>query len=410
MLSAIGVKSVKELYADVPNEDFDEYNLPDGLTEQELVSYFKKQSNKNLSAGEVSFFLGAGCYRHFIPSAIDSIILRAEFLTSYTPYQPEISQGTLMAIFEYQSMICELTGMDITNASMYDGATATNEAIQMAKRLQKKRSKIVIIGKLNPEYLSVVDTYLEGESLFFNEENIDANTVAVIVSYPDFYGEITDLNYYRKKCDEFGVLLIVVNTEIVALGLLPPPSQADIVIGEAQSIGISMNFGGPHLGYFACRENFVRQMPGRICGATTDSDGKQGFVLTLNAREQHIRRAKATSNICSNQGLNMLAFTVHLALLGKNGFKKLAKLNHYKAVKLYKALLKTKKVKILNKNFFNEFVIELPISTKIFLTEMKKQNILAGVIIDDKKLLVAVTELNSDGDIKSYIDAVLNIL
>ncbi len=410
MLSSIGVDNVKDLYQDVPKNDFSSYNLPDGLNEQELVSYFKTLSSKNLPAGETKFFLGAGCYRHFVPSVVDAVISRGEFLTSYTSYQPEISQGTLVAIFEFQSMICELTGMDIANASMYDGATATNEAIQMAKRLNKKKEKIVIANRLNPDYLRVVNTYLEDKNIFTDETDIDNKTACVVVSYPDYYGEPKDLSYYRKKCDEVGAILVVVNTEIVALGLLPAPKEADIVVGEGQSLGVGMVFGGPHLGYFACKKQFVRQMPGRICGVTKDKERKECYVLTLNAREQHIRRAKATSNICSNQGLNMLAFTVHLALLGGSGFKKLAKLNHYKAILLSKEISKHSKIKILNKHFFNEFVIQLPIKSDDFLVKMKAENILAGVKISDDKILVTTTELNSDKDIVSYGEALTKII
>jgi glycine dehydrogenase subunit 1 len=403
MLSTIGVDKVSDLYKDIPKEDFCKFDLPKGKTEQEVVEYFKELSDKNVDGSKVASFLGGGCYRHFIPSSVDAIITRAEFLTSYTPYQPEISQGTLVTIFEFQTYICELTGMDVANASMYDGATSLVEAVLMAGRIQKKKNKYVIGNALNPDYERVLRTYLDkGEIL---EEGVDAicdETNAVIVSYPDFRGEVADLDEYRKICDEKGALLIVLNCEIVSLGLLQAPRQADIFVGEGQSLGVGLNYGGPHLGIFACKEKYTRQMPGRICGETTDVDGKRGFVLTLNAREQHIRRSKATSNICSNQGLNVVAFTVHLSLLGKNGLEKLAKLNHYKTKQLALKLSGVKGIKVLNETYFNEFVIDLENSDG-FLEFMKKAQVFAGVKIDDNRVLVAVTELNSNEDLDLYI-------
>lgn len=409
MLDFIGVKDVYDLYTDIPKDAFaKEFNLPDNLTEQEVIKYFTKLSNKNTPAGETSFFLGGGCYRHFIPSAVDHIIQRAEFLTSYTPYQPEISQGTLAVIFEYQSLICSLTGMDIANASLYDGATAVVEAVLMAKRINKKKHNIVIANELNPDYERVLKTYLENEKVFHDLDTDDV--AAIIVQSPDFTGTPHSLAEYRKICDEKGALLIVVNSEIVSYGLLPAPVEADIVVGEAQSLGVSMNYGGPHLGYFACKEKYVRQIPGRICGLTTDAEGKEGYVLTLNAREQHIRRQKATSNICSNQGLNMVAFTIHLALLGRNGLKKLAKLNHYKAKTLRDKLAATGKVKLVNDKFFNEFVIEVPVNADEFLKKMLAENVMAGIKVSDNQVLVTATELNSNEDFDNYANALNKIL
>lgn len=409
MLERIGVTSIEDLYEDAPKNLFNQkFDLPDNKSELEVVEHLTKLSKKNKSASDAAFFLGAGCYRHFIPAAVDHIIQRAEFLTSYTPYQPEISQGTLTVIFEYQSLICSLTGMEVSNASLYDGATALVEAVLMAKRINKKKQKIVVANDLNPQYYNILQTYLQDEEIATSVE-ID-NICAIIVQSPDYYGTPHNIKKYRDICDAKGAMLIVVNTEIISYGLLPAPKEADIVVGEAQSLGVAMNFGGPHLGFFACKEKYVRQMPGRICGLTKDIDGNEGFVLTLNAREQHIRRQKATSNICSNQGLNMVAFTIHLALLGRNGLRKLARLNHHLASKLHQQLSKNSKIKVINKYFFNEFVIELPIAADIFLKKMLAKNIMAGVKIAENRVLLAVTEMNSQDDINYYCETVKEIL
>jgi glycine dehydrogenase subunit 1 len=409
MLERIGVSDVKDLFIDAPEGLFGKnFDLPDNKSEQEVISYLSNIAKKNQPANDSAFFLGAGCYRHFIPATVDHLVQRAEFLTSYTPYQPEISQGTLAVIFEYQSMICSLTGMDVSNASLYDGATSLVEAVLMAKRVNKKKKNIVVANELNSQYLDVLQTYLQEETI---HKSCDTDDIcAIIVQTPDYYGTPHNLTKYKEICDKKGALLIVVNTEIISFGLLPAPKEADIVVGEAQSLGVAMNFGGPHLGYFACKEKYVRQMPGRICGLTKDEEGKDGFVLTLNAREQHIRRQKATSNICSNQGLNMVAFTIHLALLGRNGLKRLAKLNHHLANILKETLANNEKIKVINKSFFNEFVIELPIKADLFLEKMLQKNIMAGVKVADNRVLIAVTEMNSQIDIENYNKAIDEIL
>ena len=411
MLSFIGAKSIEDLYTDIPQNIFkiSKFNLPSKLSEQEVYSYLKKLANSNINASEVSFFLGAGCYRHYIPAAVDALIQRAEYLTSYTPYQPEISQGTLQVIFEFQSMICELTGMEVSNASLYDGATSVVEAVLMARRINKKKQKIVILEELNPDYLRVLDSYLEGEKVFFQEEDIDENTCCIIIQTPDFYGTPHNIKKLRKICDKHNIILIVVNTEIISLGMLEPFKEADIVVGEASSLGVSMNFGGPHLGYLATKKQYVRQIPGRICGMSSDVNGKRGFVLTLNAREQHIRRDKATSNICSNQGLNVVAFTIHLALLGSNGLRKLARLNHYKAKELYNKLTNHNKVKVISKYFFNEFIYEISDADK-FLSHMLEHNVMAGVKISNNRILTTVTETNTNQDINNFISALDNFI
>jgi len=407
MLNVIGAKNVDELYSNIPSEIIknSKINLPKHKGEIEVESIFKNYANQNVSASQQAFFLGAGCYYHHIPATVDYIIQRSEFLTSYTPYQPEIAQGTLNYIFEYQTIIARLTGQDIANASMYDGATATAEAALMALRIKKDRKKIAVYGNLHPHYFETTETYLSNfpDVSLVKTDDVDESTAALIVQSPDFYGEVINLSELRKKCDAAGAMLIVVINEIVSLGLLNPPSEADIVCGEAQSIGVNMSFGGPHLGFFSCKKDFIRQMPGRLCGETVDADGKRSFVLTLSTREQHIRREKATSNICTNQGLMALAFTIHMSLLGEIGFKQLGKLNHSKAVKLADEISKIKGFKVLNKTFFNEFVIETPTSAQKISDELAQKNIVAGFVLAENKLLLAATELTSDGDISKLV-------
>ena len=363
MLAEIGVSSVNELYDAVENQFLLKNpitGLPLHQGEIEVEKILQEFAKKNRPASAGAFFLGAGCYKHHIPSAVDHLIQRSEFLTSYTPYQPEIAQGTLAVIFQFQSIISLLTGMQVSNASMYDGATSLAESCLMALRIKSGKKNIAKFNDVNPDYLNVCTTFLDLNSAKL-QDKIDETCAGVVVQYPDFYGNIPNLEAVRKKCDEVGALMIVVVSEILSLGLLEAPSQADIVVGEASSLGVGLNFGGPLLGFFACKKEFVRQMPGRICGATIDADGKSGFVLTLNAREQHIRREKATSNICSNQGLCATAFTIHTSLLGEIGYKKLALINHQKACEAYEILSKVKGVIVLNGNFFNEFTIEFDI-------------------------------------------------
>ena len=411
MLKAIGVSSIDNLYDAVPSEFLLKKpieNLPNHQGEIEVEAILKSLANKNRAASAGPFFLGAGCYKHHIPSSVDHLIQRSEFLTSYTPYQPEISQGTLAVIFQFQSIIALLTGMEVGNASMYDGATSLSEACLMSLRIKSSRKNIATIGNIHPDYLEVTKTSLDlNESKFVTE--IDESCAAVIVQYPDFHGEIGNLDDFRKKCDAAGALLVVVTNEIVSLGLLDAPKQADIVVGEASSLGVGLNFGGPLLGFFACKKEFVRQMPGRICGATNDVDGKPGYVLTLNAREQHIRREKATSNICSNQGLCATAFTIHASLLGENGFKKLALINHKKACELADKLSKVKGVKVLNQSFFNEFTIELSQDALDVNKKLLAKNIIGG-FAQGKKMIVAVSELTSTQDMETLANELEKIL
>jgi len=407
MLDEIGVSSVEDFFTNIPekvrlNKKNNLLNLPLHQGEIEVTNYFEKLAAKNTSAKQTSFFLGAGSYYHHIPATVDSIIQRSEFLTSYTPYQPEVSQGTLMSIFEFQSYIVAITGQDIANASMYDGATALAEAVLMAQRITRKNN-VVIHNILHPQYKEVLETYTSEKQTEFVTD-ITEDTACVIVQIPDFEGNISTLETLRKQCDETKTLLIVVTTEILAFGLLPAPTLADIVVGEAKSLGNPLSFGGPYLGIFACKQKYLRQMPGRVCGETVDADGKRGYVLTLNTREQHIRREKATSNICTNEGLCALAFTIHASLLGESGFKKLAKLNHAKAVTLAEKFKKAG-IKVINKTFFNEFVIQLNSSSDEVVEKLLEQKIIAGYPLKNNKLLVAVTEMTSDDDMDKLVKA-----
>lgn len=411
MLRAVGLSNINELYDVVDNKDVLKKpieNLPLHQGEFEVEKYISNLASKNRPASSAPFFLGAGCYKHHVPASVDHLIQRSEFLTSYTPYQPEISQGTLAVIFQFQSIIALLTGMQVANASLYDGATAMAESCLMAMRLKKGRKNIAIMPNIHPDYLEVTQTFLDLNDTKFVEE-IDESCACVIVQYPNFEGEIADLENIRKKCDESGALMVVVVNEILALGLLQAPKMADIVVGEASSIGVGLNFGGPLLGFFACKKEFVRQMPGRICGATTDKDGKNGYVLTLNAREQHIRREKATSNICSNQGLCATAFTIHSSLLGEIGYKKLSLINHKKACDLADRLEKINGVKVLNNSFFNEFTIELNKDAKEVNKLLLAKNIIGG-FAKGNKMIVAVNEMTSDSDIEILATELQKIL
>lgn len=406
MLESIGVSSVEELYKDVPLSAREGagvgFDLPDHQGELEVERALGRLAAQNRSAGEGPFFLGAGVYNHHIPASVDYIIQRSEFLTSYTPYQPEIAQGTLQVIFEFQTLIARLTGQDVANASMYDGATSLAEAVLMSLRLTGRRG-IVVATPLNPQYREVVESYTKGHGDVGSV--IDENTACVIVQSPDFFGNPHDYAAFRARCDAVGAKLIVVITEIVSLGLLPAPTEADIVCGEAQSIGMPMSFGGPHLGFFAGREENLRQMPGRLCGETVDAEGRRSFVLTLVAREQHIRREKATSNICTNQGLCALAFTVHLSLLGESGFQNLARINHERACDLAEALAKVSGVTVENENFFNEFVIRLPAPAAQVAQKLLKKNIIAGLPLEGEKMLVVATEMTTREDIAAFAAA-----
>ena len=412
MLKSVGVTSVDALYRDIPEAAFVDglVDLPTHQGELQVERDLSDMAAKNMAASQVPFFLGAGVYNHHIPASVDYIIQRSEFLTAYTPYQPEIAQGTLQVIFEYQTFIAQMTGQEIANASLYDGSTAVAEAALMAMRITK-RNKIAIGTELHPEYRKVLGSYMsnyDDREVFDGEP--DDTTACVIVQSPDFFGNPHKYDVWRKKCDEVGAMLVVVINEIVSLGMLPPPVEADIVCGEAQSIGLPMGFGGPHLGFFACKEKYLRQMPGRLCGMTEDADGRRGFVLTLSTREQHIRREKATSNICTNQGLCALAFTVHMSLLGEDGFKKLARLNHDAACRLADALDALDGVSVVNQGFFNEFVVELPKASALVVEDLTTCGIIGGYALEGNKLLVAATEMTTQDQIKEFAETLSEIL
>lgn len=398
MLKQIGCNSVEDLFKQLPIK-FKDFNLGQPLSELEIQKKVKSLAKKNKT--EYANFIGGGVYNKFIPAAVSYVAQRFEFLTAYTPYQPEISQGTLQIIYEYQTMISRLTGMDIANASMYDGGSVCAEAILMAHRINKaKKNKALVSSTLNPEYKEVIKTYtwaygIELEWFDILPENTE-DYCCVLVQYPDYYGEIKKL----VKPDT----TFIVCANLSALSILQPPIEADIVVGDIQPLGIPMSFGGPHAGYMACKECYMRQMPGRLVGRTVDADGNQAFTLTIQTREQHIKREKATSNICSNQSLIALCATLYLSLLGENGFKQTGIISANNAHNLANKL-KDKGIKVLSQDFFNEFVIEVESADK-FLEKLKANNILGGIKLDTNKILVCATEMNSEDDIVNYIKAV----
>jgi glycine dehydrogenase subunit 1 len=385
-------------------------------------------SRRNRSASEGPFFVGAGAYRHHVPASVDHLIQRSEFLTSYTPYQPEIAQGTLQVLFEFQTQVAALTGMEVANASLYDGSTAAAEAVMMAARITR-RSKAVLSGGVHPQYVGTVETLAHAAGVATERlaaavdaedaviAAIDADTACVVVQTPNVFGTATDVSKIAAAAQAAGALLIVVTTEAVSYGLLKSPGEmgADIVVAEGQSIGNGLNFGGPYVGLFACKEKYVRQAPGRLCGETVDADGRRGFVLTLSTREQHIRRDKATSNICTNCAL---AFSIHMSLLGETGLRRLALVNHQKAVKLRDALAVVPGVEVLTPRFFNEFAIKVPANAAELVETLAANGVIAGVPFSrldpaaglDDVLLVAATETTPDADIAIFSKALTKVL
>jgi len=428
MLARVGVGSIDALFDDIPAAKrlTDLPDLPLHKGELEVDRWLSRLAGKNIAASSAPFFVGAGAYKHHVPASVDHLIQRSEFMTSYTPYQPEIAQGTLQYVFEFQTQVAALTGMEVANASMYDGSTATGEAVLMAQRLTK-RGKAVLSGGLHPHYAQVVTAQaaLTGHEVVSLPPDIgakediataiDAQTACLVVQSPDVFGNLRDLEPLAEICRKQGVLLIAVFTEAVSLGLVKAPGEmgADIVVGEGQSIGNPLTFGGPYVGLFATRTKYLRQMPGRLCGETVDADGRRGFVLTLSTREQHIRRDKATSNICTNSGLCCLAFTIHLTLLGETGLRRLAALNHANAVDLADRLAAVPGIEVLNETFFNEFTIRVPGRAADHVERLAAQGILAGVPVSrllpgqglDDLLLVASTEVNSDEDRAALAEA-----
>jgi glycine dehydrogenase subunit 1 len=438
MLGFIGAQSIDDLFVDVPAHaqlDGPIPGLPNHASEMAVERHFSELALQNMIASHSPFFLGAGAYKHHVPASVDHIIQRGEFLTAYTPYQPEIAQGTLQMLFEFQTQVARLFGCDVANASMYDGSTACWEAIGMAGRITK-RTKALLSSGLHPHYVSVAETMAQytGDRLDIALPElsaqtdsarllaaIDGETSCVVVQYPDILGRIEDMSTIAAKAHAHGALLVAVVTEPVALGAIKAPGEmgADIVVGEGQSRGVGLQFGGPYVGLFACKEKFVRQMPGRLCGETVDAEGKRGFVLTLSTREQHIRREKATSNICTNSGLCALAFSVHLTLLGEKGLRSLAQLNHALAVEAADRLTQIPGVALVNESFFNEFTLKLPKEARPVVRALADRKILGGVSLGrlypdidalGNGLLVAVTETASHADVETFAAALQEIL
>jgi len=426
MLAAIGAKSIEELFSSIP----DAYrlkkplNLPAAMSESEVIQYFQARASEN-STGCTSF-LGAGVYSHLRSVVTDALLQRGEFLTSYTPYQAEIAQGTLQAIFEFQTLMCQLTGQEVANASMYDGSTATTEAVLMAERLTGRR-RVLVARALHPEYREVLRTYAKNSGLkveeipFSASGTLDLNALksalkedvcAVVMQSPNFFGAVEDLTPVAEAVRAVGALLVTAVAEALSLGIVKPPAEADIVAMEGQSFGLAPSYGGPFVGVIASREKYVRQMPGRLAGQTTDHEGRRGFVLTLATREQHIRREKATSNICTNQALCALAATIHLSLLGKQGIREMAEQNLAKAQFALGQLEKIPGVKrSFAAPFFNEFAVELPRSAKIVNGELLKSKIVGPYVLGSaypeltKHALVCVTETTSRTEIERFAAA-----
>ncbi len=430
MLETVGIQNVDELFAGIPAElrlGKKALKLPSALSESEIVATLRQMQKRNPDVEEVTTFLGAGAYRHYTPALIGSLVLRGEFATSYTPYQPEVSQGTLQAIFEFQTMIAMLTGMDLANASMYDGASALAEAVLMAHRINKK-NEFLIARAVHPEYRQTTETYLRGADhrsievpfdstgktdLEFIRANLNDKTSAVVLQSPNFFGVVEEYETLGKELAERDVLLIVNVAEPLSLGILKPPGErgADIVVGEAQSFGLPVSYGGPYAGFFTTREKFLRQMPGRVAGETIDRTGRRSFVLTLSTREQHIRRERATSNICTNQGLCALAVTVYLAVMGKQGLRELALLNLRKADYLKNKLSKVSGFEIqFSADTFNEIVLKCPRSANEIRDALLEHKILAGLPLGEyypelaDSLLLCATEVNTVESIDRLTD------
>jgi glycine dehydrogenase subunit 1 len=427
MLAVVGLSNASELFRSIP-QDVQlgrQLNITEPLAESEVISRFERMAGKNTAATKASF-LGAGVYSHFSPTIVDHLIQRSEFFTSYTPYQPEISQGTLQYIFEFQTLICQLTGMEVANASMYDGSTSMAEAYLMTQRVTR-RNKIVVAKSVHPEYREVAATYTKHgeteivEADFDNESGrladtslLDDKTAALVVQSPNFFGCVEDLQALADAAHAVGALLVVVVTEAISFGLLKTPGScgADIVVGEGQSFGIPMSFGGPHVGLFATQEKYVRNMPGRLCGIAYDKNGNRGFVLTLSTREQHIRREKATSNICTNQGLIALAATIYMEAMGKKGLREVAEQNAQKAAYAKRKIAEIDGFEVaFSSPTFNEFVVRGPRSASEILVRAREQGVIGGLALSkyyegrDNEFLVCVTETSSREQIDSLISA-----
>ena len=414
MLREIGVSSIEELFQDIPERfRHAHFKLPPPLSELELKEELRQLSNRNANLDDYTCFLGAGCYRHFIPSVVDHIIGRSELYTAYTPYQAEVSQGTLQTVYEYQSLVCQLTRMEVGNAGMYDGGTAAAEAAIMASVINK-RNKAAILNTVNPTYREVIDTYVKGrnlstETVETNSKNIPSDCACLIVQQPNFFGYFEDMEAYVQKAHDTGALLIAI-VDPISLGMFKPPGDydVDIAVAEAQPLGIPTSFGGPYLGIFTCRKKYVRQMPGRIVGKTVDVEGKPGYVMTLVTREQYIRRERATSNICTSEALMATAATVYLAALGKRGLRQVAELCYHKAHYAAEAIGKLKGYSLaFQQPFFKEFVIRCPIAPKQINKALFKEKIIGGLDINhiiDNGMLLCITEMNTKQEIDKLVE------
>ena len=418
MLQEIGVRSADDLFRDVPEEFLNvRFTLPPPLSEMELKQEIHQLSNLNANLDDYACFLGAGYYRHFIPSVVGHITGRAEFYTAYTPYQAEVSQGTLQTTYEYQSLVCQVTGMELSNAGMYDGSTAAAEAALMACRITR-RDKVAIVSTVNPGYCKVVDTYVSGhdiplEKIVPDSLNLSPDCACLIVQQPNFFGYFEDVRIYARQAHDIGALLVVI-VDPVSLGMFEPPGDygADIAVAEGQALGSPISFGGPGLGIFTCRKEYLRQMPGRLVGKTVDTDGQPGYVLTMATREQHIRREGATSNICTNEALVALATTVYLTALGKNGLRQVAELCYHKAHYAADAISKLEGYTIAFKQpFFKEFVVRCPVAPRQINEALFQKGTIGGLDIShviDNGMLLCVTEMNTREEIDKLV-AVLSI-
>ncbi len=431
MLAAIGIDDLAELFEPIPSDiRRPRLDLPPRLTEMEAAAYLDKLASKNLVPNGADSFLGAGSYRHYSPATVSQLLLRGELFTAYTPYQPEVAQGTLQIIYEFQSLVAALFQMDVANASMYDGATALAEAVHMAVTAAKKKTKVLLSGTIHPNYLEVIESYSAGSTFEMASlplpvdglatsvadiaAAIDANTAAVVVQYPNFFGTIEDLGAISEAVHAAGAYLIVA-TYPVPLSLLKPPGEfdADFVTAEGQSLGVAQSFGGPYVGLLATKQEFVRQLPGRLVGMTTDSEGKRGYVLALQTREQHIRREKATSNICTNQGLMATAATIYMSLIGPEGFREVGKASYNNAHYLAERLATVPGVSIANGgDFFNEFTFTAPVPAFSVNAALLEEGIIGGYDLANvdaslaNSMLVATTELTSRAGIDRFVDIV----
>ena len=404
MLKRIGVRSINDLLMDLKPPLSEKLALSEPMSELELLEYMRNISQKNKI---LKYFIGAGSYNHYIPSAVNHLLMRGEFLTGYTPYQAEMNQGTLHTMYEFQSYICLLTGMDVANASMYEGSSALAEAVLLSSSYNG-RNCIFVKNGLNPQYLEVLKTYCEGADLRIVNE-IDESTACVIAQNPDFYGNVENLQYISEQTHKVGALFITCVVEPTSLAILEPPGNygADIVVGEGQSFGIPVNFGGPYLGFMGVKSFLLKKIPGRICGMTTDSKGNKGFVLTFQAREQHIRRERATSNITTNVALMAIASTIYLALMGRNGLINVAKLSYSRAHLLHNKLKNMGFEPLNKKPFYNEFIMKAPSgSLENISSNLLKNGILSGLNLAEDKILICCTEMNTVQDIESYVSII----